>query len=80
MLTKNINWFIVRSMKRPIRIGEELNDILEKIKQGVTMKLVKVAVRTDNGLIVECELKPKTIEELKKNNFVYVEIINGGRK
>ena len=44
------------------------------------MKLVKVAVRTDNGLIVECELKSKTIEELKKNNFVYVEIINGGRK
>ena len=30
------------------------------------MKLVKVAVRTANGLIVECELKPKTIEELKK--------------
>lgn len=44
------------------------------------MKLVKALVRTANGLIVECELTLKTIKELKTNNFVYVEIISGGRK
>lgn len=38
------------------------------------MKLVKVVVRTANGLIVECELKLKTIKELKKNNFVECEL------
>ena len=37
-----------------------------KINQGVKMELEKVTIRTANGLIVECELTPKTIEKLKK--------------
>ena len=36
------------------------------------MELVKVTVRTSNGLIVECELKPQTIKELKIDNQVSV--------
>ena len=32
------------------------------------MELVEVTVRTANGLIVECELTPKTIKELKTEN------------
>ena len=44
------------------------------------MELVKVTVITANGLIVECKLTPKTIKELKKNNFVFVKKINGGIK
>ena len=42
------------------------------------MRLVKVTVRTSNGLIVECELTPQTIKELKTKNQVSVrEIIRG---
>ena len=43
------------------------------------MELVKVTVRTINGLIVECELSSKTIEELKTENKVSVRK-SGGRK
>lgn len=44
------------------------------------MKLVKVTVRTSNGLIVECELKPQTIKELQVNNRVSVRELSGGKK
>lgn len=36
------------------------------------MELVKVIVRTSNGLIVECELKPHTIKELKTEKKVAI--------
>ena len=36
------------------------------------MELVKVTVRTGNGLIVECELTPQTIIELMVKNRVSV--------
>ena len=36
------------------------------------MKLIKVTVRTANGLIVGCEMTPKTIEELKTKKEVSV--------
>lgn len=36
------------------------------------MELVKVTVRTANGLIVKCELTSKTIKELKTENQVSV--------
>ena len=36
------------------------------------MGLVKATVRTGNGLIVECELTPQTIKELKTKNQVSV--------
>lgn len=35
-------------------------------------KLIKCTVRTSSGLIVECELSPKTIKELKNFNLVSV--------
>lgn len=44
------------------------------------MKLVKATVRTSNGLIVECELKSQTIEELKAKNRVSVRELSGGKK
>lgn len=44
------------------------------------MKLVKVTVRTGNGLIVECELKPQTIKELQVINRVSVRELSGGKK
>lgn len=50
-----------------------------KINQGVTMKLVKVTVRTAKGLIVECELKSQTIEKLKTENEVSIRK-SGGKK
>lgn len=34
--------------------------------------LIKCTVRTLGGLIVECELSPETIKELKSKNFVSV--------
>lgn len=43
------------------------------------MELVKTTVRTTNGLIVECELTPKTIKELKICNHVSVRK-SGGKK
>ena len=43
------------------------------------MDCVKVTVRTANGLIVECELTPETIEKLKKVNRVSVRK-SGGKK
>ena len=43
------------------------------------MELIKVTVRTANGLIVECELTPETIKELKTENKVSVRKL-GGRK
>ena len=43
------------------------------------MELIKVTVRTANGIIVECELTPKTIKELKTENEVSVRK-SGGRK
>ena len=44
------------------------------------MKLVKVTVKTSNGLIVECELKPQTIKELQVKNQVSVRELSGGKK
>lgn len=44
------------------------------------MELVKVTVKTSNGLIVECELTPETIKELKTENFVSVRKLSGGKK
>ena len=42
------------------------------------MKLVKATVRTSNGLIVECELTPQTIKDLKTEYLVSVrKIIRG---
>lgn len=41
------------------------------------MELVKVTVRTANGLIVECELTPETIKELKADYQVSVRKIKG---
>ena len=38
--------------------------------------LIKCTVRTSSGLIVECELSPKTIKELKTKNLVSVYKIN----
>ena len=34
--------------------------------------LIKCTVRTQNGLIVECEISPETIKELKTNTLVSV--------
>lgn len=34
--------------------------------------LIKCTVRTEKGLIVECELSPETIRELKTKNLVSV--------
>lgn len=34
--------------------------------------LIKCTVRTSSGLIVECELSPETIKELKNKNLVSV--------
>lgn len=42
--------------------------------------MIKCIVKTANGLVVECELTPETIKELKTKNFVFVKKINGGRK
>lgn len=33
-------------------------------------KLIKCTIRTLSGLLVECELSPKTIKELKIKNLV----------
>ena len=38
--------------------------------------LIKCTVRTSSGLIVECELSPKTIKELKTKNLVSIHKIN----
>lgn len=34
--------------------------------------LIKCTVKTENGLIVECEISPETIRELKTENLVSV--------
>lgn len=34
--------------------------------------LIKCTIKTLNGLIVECELSPETIKELKNKNLVSV--------
>lgn len=44
------------------------------------MGLVKVTVRTSNGLIVECELAPQTIKKLKTENLISVRKLSGGKK
>ena len=44
------------------------------------MELVKVTVRTSNGLIVECELTPQTAKNLKTENLVSVRKLSGGNK
>lgn len=41
------------------------------------MELVKVTVRTTNGLIVECELTSQTIKKLKTENLVSVRKLSG---
>ena len=38
--------------------------------------LIKCIVRTSSGLIVECELSPETIKELKIKNLVSVRKID----
>lgn len=38
--------------------------------------LIKCMVKTKNGLIVECELSPKTIKELKTENQISVRKIS----
>lgn len=38
--------------------------------------LIKCTVKTSSGLIVECELSPTTIKELKTKNLVSVYKIN----
>lgn len=44
------------------------------------MELVKVTVRTRNGLIVECELTPQTAIDLKTAYLVSVRKLSGGKK
>lgn len=39
-----------------------------------------VTVRTRKGLIVECELTPQTIKDLKTENLVSVRKLSGGEK
>ena len=39
-------------------------------------KLIKSLVRTLNGLIVECELSPETIEELIENKIALIVFCN----
>lgn len=34
--------------------------------------LIKCTVKTENNLIIECELSPETIKELKTKNLVTV--------
>lgn len=34
--------------------------------------LIKCTIRTSSGLIVECEISPKTIKELKTKNLISV--------
>lgn len=70
MLTKNISWYIIRIMKRPIKIVEELNDILEK--NGIqcfftyNAKNDRYTFRTfdgtliDNNFVVQCKIYLKT--------------------
>ena len=70
MLTKNISWFIIRTMKRPIKIVEELNDILEK--NGIQCfftydtKNDRYTFRTfegtliDNNFVTQCKIYLKT--------------------
>ena len=55
MLTKNINWFIIRTMKRPIKIVEELNDILEKngIQCFFTFENDRYTFRTFDGTLID---------------------------
>lgn len=38
--------------------------------------LIKCTVRTSNGLIIECELSPEIIKELKTKNLVSVHKID----
>lgn len=38
--------------------------------------LIKCTVRTSSGLIVECELSPEIIKELKTKNLVSIHKIN----
>ena len=38
--------------------------------------LIKCTVRTSNGLVIECELSPETIKELKTKNLVSVRKID----
>ena len=44
------------------------------------MELIKLTVRTSNGLIVECELTSKTIKKLKTEYLVPVRKLSGGKK
>lgn len=39
--------------------------------------MIKCIVKTANGLVVECELTPETIKELKTKNFVFVKKLMG---
>ena len=39
-------------------------------------KLIECTVKTENGLIVECELSHETIKELKTKNLVLVRKVN----
>ena len=70
ILTKNIFEYIIRTMKRPIKIVEELNDILEK--NGIQCffsydtKNDRYTFRTydgtliDNNYVTQCKIYLKT--------------------
>ena len=70
MLSKNKSWFIIRTMKRPIKIVEELNDILEN--NGIQCfftydtKNDRYTFRTfegtliDNNFVTQCKIYLKT--------------------
>ena len=78
MLTKNISWCIIRTMKRPLKIVEELNDILEK--NGIQCffsydtKNDRYAFRTfegtliDNNFVIQCKIYLKTENKTGGNN------------
>ena len=87
MLTKNINWFIIRTMKRPIKIVEELNDILEK--NGIQCfftydtKNDRYIFRTfegtliDNNFVTQCKIYLKTEKSGGNNGTCKTNIQNG---
>ena len=68
MLTKKYKLVIIRNMKRPIRIVEELNDILEKNGIQCFFSYVndRYVFRTfegtliDNNFVTQCKIYLKT--------------------
>lgn len=70
MFTKNINCYIIRTMKRLIRIVEELNNILEKngiqcffsydTKNGRYTFRTFEGTLIDNNFVTQCKIYLKT--------------------